>query len=612
MYKEKLDSILMKVQKPSRYIGGEVGSVMKNPQDVTMRFAFCFPDTYDIGMSHLGMKILYSLTNTVDRYWCERVFMPSQDMEEKMRENNILLYGLESLEPINKFDIIGFTLQYELCYTNVLAMLDLAGVPLLSSERTDLTPIIMAGGPCTCNAEPLCDFVDLFVLGEGEEVNLEIIALLEKCKVENKTRAEFLEQAALIEGVYVPELYSVDYNEDGTIKQIQNHKTAPAKVTKRIIKDFDKVYYPDTFVVPFSEIVHDRAVIEVLRGCIRGCRFCQAGFLYRPFREKSIDTILEETKNICGSTGYDEASLSSLSTSDFSKIEELLKTLTSYTSCNGVNLSLPSLRADKFSDEVLEQIKSVRKSGLTFAPEAGTQRLRDVINKNVTDEDVLTSCKIAFEGGYTNIKLYFMLGLPTETLEDIEGIKVLSDKIVDLYYETPNRKKGKSVQLSISLSTFIPKPFTPFQYEPQASKAEIDERQKHLLDIINSRKVNISWSNYKTTILEAALARGDRRLGKVILKAYQKGCKLDGWTEFFKFEKWEEAFNECGLEMSFYANRKREYDEIMPWSHMDILVSDSFFISENKKAHEGIATPNCREKCSGCGVNKCVGRNCFD
>lgn len=611
MYKEKLDQFLLKVQKPARYIGGELNSVEKDPEKVSLRFAFCFPDTYDIGMSHLGMKILYSRINDVPEYWCERVFMPLPDMEEKMRENGVLLYGLESLEPIRGFDMIGFTLQYELCYTNIPAMLDLAGLPVFSRDRESLTPIVCAGGPCVCNAEPVADFFDLCILGEGEEVNLELMRLLERCKAEGCAKAEFLRRAAGIEGIYVPSLYEVEYHGDGTIRSVTPRDGAPQAVVKRIVADFDRTYYPDRFVVPFTEIVHDRAVVEVLRGCIRGCRFCQAGYLYRPFREKSIDTIERETVSLCETTGYDEVSLSSLSTSDHSGIEPLLERLTAYTDGERINLSLPSMRIDRFSDELLRKIKSVRKSGLTFAPEAGTQRLRDVINKNITEENILEGCRIAFEGGYTAIKLYFMLGLPTETAEDMDGIKTLCDKIIDLYYSIPNRPKGKQVKLSVSLSTFIPKPFTPFQFEPQPTEEEIDARQKYLLNIVNSKRVNISWSRYPVTLVEAVLARGDRRLSDVIYTAWKKGCKLDGWNEYYRYDLWLEAFRECGLDPAFYANRRREYDEIMPWDHMDILVSRDFFVRENRRAHEEKPTRNCREGCAGCGVNKRIGGECF-
>lgn len=613
MLKDKLDKILLKVQKPSRYIGGEVNAVVKDKSKVDIRYAFCFPDTYDIGMSHLGMKILYSLKNSIPNYWCERVFMPLPDMEEQMRKNDILLYGLESLEPIKDFEFIGFTLQYELCYTNVLAMLDLAGLPVYSKDRKDLFPIVMGGGPCVCNAEPIADFFDLFVLGEGEEVNLELMRLAEQFKKNGGTKQEFLRKAAQIEGIYVPSLYDIGYNEDGTVKAITAKDGAPSRVKKRIIEDFDKVYTPDSFVVPFTQIVHDRSVVEVLRGCIRGCRFCQAGFIYRPFREKSKDTIVNQVKSLTESTGYDEVSLSSLSTSDYSDIEGLLSDITEYTDEKGVNLSLPSLRIDKFSDEVVNKIKSVRRSGLTFAPEAGSQRLRDVINKNITEEAIFKSCRIAFEGGYSSVKLYFMLGLPTETMEDISAIKELADKIIDLYYNTPCRSK-KAISISISLSTFIPKPFTPFEYEPQATKEQIDERQKYLLDIIGSkgrRRIDVSWSHYDTTILEAVLARGDRRLSAVIYEAWKNGCKLDGWNEYFKPDVWNKAFETVGLDKAFYANRKREYDETAPWEHMDMLFDRKFLVRENIRAHEGKTTDNCRDKCAGCGINKCLGKACF-
>lgn len=605
MYKEKLDKILLKVQKPSRYIGGELNSIEKDPADVTMRFAFCFPDTYDIGMSHLGMKILYSLINEVPEYLCERVFMPLPDMEEQMRKNDILLYGLESLEPIKNSDIIGFTLQYELSFSNVLAMLDLAGLPVYARDRQDLTPIVCVGGPCSCNCEPIADFIDIAILGDGEEVNLELMRLLESCKKEGCTKHEFLVRAAQIEGIYVPELYDVRYNDDRTVKSITPLEGAPAKVKRRIVRDLDKAYYPETFVVPFSEIVHDRAVVEVLRGCIRGCRFCQAGYFYRPFREKTVGTIEKETISVCETTGYDEVSLTSLSTSDHSEIERMLSVLTDYSDDARVNLSLPSMRIDRFSKELLDRIKSVRKSGLTFAPEAGTQRLRDVINKNITEDDIMKGCRIAFEGGYTAVKLYFMLGLPTETMQDIEGIAELCQKIIDMYYSLPDRPKGKGIKISVSLSTFIPKPFTPFQFEPQPTEDVIIERQKHLMEVINVKKVQVSRSHFDVTHLEAALARGDRRLCDVVYTAWKKGCKLDGWTEYYKYDKWMEAFRDCGIDPAFYVNRTRPYDEVLPWDHMDILVSKDFFIRENKAAHEERTTPNCKEKCSGCGVKNC-------
>lgn len=610
--KEKIEKHLLEVQKPSRYIGGEVGSIIKDKSKVDVRFAFCFPDTYDIGMSHIGMKILYSLKNARENFWCERCYAPDVDFEKIMRENDIPLYALESLDPIKEFDFIGFTMQYELSYTNVLNMLDLAGIPIFAKDRTEeLTQIVVAGGPCVCNPEPLADFFDIFILGEGEEVNLELMDLYNEMKKQGANRLEFLRKAAQIEGVYVPRFYNFEYKADGTIEKMTVSENAPEKVIKRIIKDFDKVFYPENFVVPFTEIVHDRVSVEVLRGCIRGCRFCQAGFIYRPFREKSPDTIYKETKCLCENTGYDEVSLASLSTSDHSQIDEMLTKLIDYTAGERVNLSLPSLRVDNFTEELLEKIKKVRKSGLTFAAEGGTQRLRDVINKNVTEEEIMSTCKIAFEGGYSSVKLYFMMGLPTETDEDIIGIADLAQRILDLYYSIENRPKGRSPQISVSCATFVPKPFTPFQFEPQDTRAEIERKQKLLLDSVKSKKIKVSYHDPDVSQLEAVLAKGDRRLCDVVYTAWEMGCKFDSWSEHFKFDVWLEAFEKCGVSPAYYANRKAEYDEILPWDHLDYMVSKEFFIRENKTAHKFVTTPHCRQKCSGCGVNKAVGRECF-
>jgi len=512
MKTKEFEKLLLTVQKPGRYSGGEINSVIKDKEKVDVRFAFCFPDTYEIGMSHLGMKILYSQFNARDDIWCERVFAPWTDFEEVMRENNIPLFALESRDAVKDFDIIGFTMQYEMSYTNVLNMLDLAGLPLKSADRHDLSPLVVAGGPCVCNPEPIADFIDLFFLGEGEEVDLEVIDLYKEFKKKGGSKADFLKAAAKIEGVYVPSLYDIDYNEDGTIKSVTAKEGAPKTVKKRIIKDMDSAFYPDKFVVPFIEIVHDRAVQEVFRGCIRGCRFCQAGFIYRPVREKSVDTVNRQAKCLCENTGYDEISLSSLSTSDYSGIEPLLNDLLEWTDEKHVSLALPSLRIDNFSDELLEKIKHIRKNGLTFAPEAGTQRLRDVINKNVTEEEILSTCKTAFEGGYTAVKLYFMLGLPTETDEDLKGIADLGQKIVNLYYDLPTKPKGKSVNVSISVSTFVPKPFTPFQFEPQITAGEIRRRQEYLKSCITTKKISLSYHDSSTSFLEGAFARGDRRL----------------------------------------------------------------------------------------------------
>lgn len=598
----ELSDILLKVQKPARYIGGEQGAVIKDKSKVDVRFAFCFADSYEVGMSHLGMKILYSVANSLDWAWCERVFAPWEDMETEMRKNNIPLYALESGDKLSDFDVIGFTVPYEMCYTNILNCLDLGGVPVRAKDRNELKNLVIAGGPCTCNPEPLVDFVDLFLLGEGEELLPELLELYREHKKLGSDKQTFLKAATTLEGVYVPSLYTVSYNADGTVAEITPADGAPKTIRKRIIADLDKCHYPDNFVVPYLDIVHDRAVEEIYRGCIRGCRFCQAGYIYRPVREKSAEVANEQAKCLCENTGYDDLSLLSLSTSDYSQINELLAKMLPWTEKQKIGLQLPSLRIDNFTDELLEKVASVRKSGLTFAPEAGTQRLRDAINKNVTEQNVLDTCKVAFEGGYSAVKLYFMMGLPTETMEDIAGIADLAQKVIDLYYSLENRPKGKGVTVSISCATFIPKPFTPFQFEPQNDFAQIEEKQKHLRDCIKSRKISVSLHNAGTSLIEAVLARGDRRVGEVIYTAWKKGCKFDGWDEYFDFEKWKEAFNECGVTPDFYAYRKREYDEIMPWEHIDLGISKKFLAHQDELAHKSISTPNCRQKCAGCGA----------
>lgn len=606
----QMEKLLAKVQKPGRYTGGELNSVVKDLSKIEIRYAFCFPDTYEIGMSHLGMKILYSLVNERDDAWCERVFAPWIDMEEQLRENNVPLFALESGDPLIAFDMIGFTLQYEMSYSNVLNMLDLAGIPVRAEDRESLTPLIVAGGPCVCNAEPLTDFIDLFMPGEGEEVTNDVIDLLKIAKRENWSKSEFLKKAAQIEGVYIPSLYTVDYNEDGTVKSVTPHDGAPAKVKKRIISDLDSVYYPEKFVVPFVEAVHDRAVGEIFRGCIRGCRFCQAGFIYRPIREKSAEVINKQCKSLCDTSGYDEISLCSLSTSDYSELETLLPKLIDWTQEEEINVALPSLRVDNFSDELMEQLKRVRRSGLTFAPEAGTQRLRDAINKNVTEDEVLVTCRKAFSGGWTSVKLYFMLGLPTETMDDVAGIAELAQKVVDEFYANPNKPKGKGVTVSISVASFVPKPFTPFQWEPQDTREMLVEKQNHLKESVHTRKINVSCHENHTSYLEGVFARGDRRLGKVLECAWRKGCRFDGWDDQFRYDLWMEAFEECGVDPHFYANRRRSFDEVLPWDHMDYGIRKEFLIKENNLAHQSITTPNCREKCNACGANKLNGGKC--
>ncbi len=607
---KKLEKILPLVQKPARYTGGELNSVMKDKEKVDIRYAFCFPDSYEIGMSHLGIKILYSLVNAREDAWCERVFAPWPDMEEKMREHNIPLFAVESGDAIKDFDMIGFTVQYELCFTNILNMIDLAGLPLYSKDRTALTPLIVAGGPSVCNAEPIADFVDLCMPGEGEEITNELIDLLKEHKKKGSTKQEFLREAAKLDGIYVPSLYDVSYNEDGTVKAIDAKDGAPATVKKRVISDLDKVFYPDKFVVPFIDVVHDRVTHEIFRGCIRGCRFCQAGFLYRPIREKSPDTISCQCEHLIKTSGYDEVSLSSLSSSDYTQLEPLLDKLLEWTIPQKVNIALPSLRVDNFRKDLIEKLTSVRRSGLTFAPEAGSQRMRDVINKNVTEEEIMSTSLKAFEGGWTAVKLYFMLGLPTETDEDIKEIAALAKRVVDVFYAMPERPKGKTVAVNCSVSTFVPKPFTPFQWEPQLSREQIVARQELLRTTNTNRKVQVSFHEMHVSFLEAVFARGDRRLAKVIETAWKNGCKFDGWDEYFNFDAWMNAFTECGLDPEFYANRTRSYDEVLPWDHMDYGISKKFLIRESEKAKQAQTTAHCREQCAGCGADKLNGGEC--
>ena len=610
MLSEKIKGILLDVQKPGRYVGGELNSVVKNAEDVKVRYAFCFPDTYEIGMSHLGMKILYSIVNDIDYAWCERVFAPGNDMEEKMRELNVPLWALESGDPIKDFDLIGFTLQYELSFSNILNMLDLTGVPLYSKDRTELAPLVVAGGPCACNAEPIADFIDVFMLGDGEETTAQLIELVKKHKEMGSSKLDFLRDVAQYKGFYVPAFYDVEYNDDGTVKSVTAKETAPEKAEKAVVSDMDKTPYPEKFIVPSIEIVHDRVTAEIFRGCIRGCRFCQAGFIYRPIREKSPEVVEDQCHKLIDTSGYDEISLCSLSTSDYTGLQPLLNSMLDWTIKDKINVALPSLRVDNFSDELMEKLAVVRRSGLTFAPEAGTQRLRDAINKNVTEEDVMKTVDKAFAGGWTAVKLYFMIGLPTETLDDVAGIAQLGQRVVDEFYRLPDRPKGKGVQVNISASSFVPKPFTPFQWEPQDTREMLEEKQAHLLGSVTTKKIKISTHLSQSSFMEGVLARGDRRLSKVIELAWKKGCKFDSWDDQFRFDLWMEAFDEAGLDPKFYANRRREYDEILPWDHLDYGVTKQFLINENKKAHESTTTPHCRIKCAGCGSNRLNGGKC--
>ena len=613
MYNAVSDEILLQVEKPARYVGREVNMVKKNPSDVDIRFAFCFPDVYEVGMSHLGLQILYYFLNRREDTYCERVFAPWVDMEAKMREEKIPLFALESQESIRNFDFVGFTLQYEMSYTNVLNMMDLAGIPLYRKDRTDSDPIIICGGSCAYNPEPLADFVDIFYLGEGEVLYDDIMDLYKDFKKKGKTKQQFLEALLKFDGIYMPQFYDVDYNDDGTVKSIMpNHKDARKVIKKVIVTDMDNVFFPEKQLVPLIEVVHDRVTLELFRGCIRGCRFCQAGFVYRPVREKKAETVLKGARRLVDTSGHEEISLTSLSTSDFTGFEQLACGLLDEFKVEKVNLSLPSLRIDNFSLDLMQKVQEVRKSSLTFAAEAGTQRLRDVINKNLTEENILNGCKMAFDGGWDKVKLYFMLGLPTETEEDLKGIAHLAEKIVEKYFEIPKEQRPRPVMVNASASCFVPKPFTPFQWDAQNTYEEFGEKAQIVKSEIKRRQVRFTYHNTMMSSMEGVFARGDRKLSALLYRAWQLGCRFDGWTEHFDFVKWQQAFADTGLSMAFYANRERSYDEVLPWDHISVGVTKKFLMNEREKAMRAETTPNCRQKCSGCGAASFGGGVCYE
>lgn len=601
-----IDKILPGVSKPTRYIGTELNSVHKDKNLVKVHIALAFPDIYEIGMSHLGIKILYHLLNDQNDIFAERVYAPWIDMEEKLREHKIPLFSLESRTPLNQFDFVGFTLQYEMSYSNILNMLDMANIPLFSKDRNDEHPLIIAGGPCAFNPEPLAEFIDFFVIGEAEEAILEIMDLYKTFKQRGGKRRNFLQEVSKVLGVYVPSLYKVTYNDNGIIDKITPRGQAPERVQKRIIKDLDKIYYPTKFVVPYMDIVHDRAMLEIFRGCSRGCRFCQAGMIYRPVREKSVTRLTELAKDVVKNTGYGEVSLASLSTSDYSEIKKLTEILTDEFRTCQVGLSLPSLRIDAFSLELAQKVQEIKKSGLTFAPEAGTQRLRDVINKGVTEEDLLKTVSDAFSSGWNTVKLYFMLGLPTETNEDIEGIAKLAYDVVDVYKKVQGTTRG--LKVTVSTSTFVPKPFTPFQWESQIPLDEIERRQKLLKSLLKHKNISYNWHDGRLSLLEAVFSRGDRRLAEVLKIAHQKGCEFDGWNDLFSFEKWMEAFQEAGLSPDFYAYRERSEEESFPWEIIDPGIDREFLLREREKAKRKETSPDCRNnRCYACGIRRLKG-----